>query len=242
MGCDSAHGTGVFVVDFTLDDPVAIYNVIGGGGNRWSEGWRRRKTQIQLQGSEDLAGAELVEAFSGDALDELAEENESDVAVLGPLEGSGLEGHTHGGGGDGIASGGLEIEFAMGGQAGGMGEQHSYGDRLATGIERVGELREEVDDFGVERKLVAVVEEHRHGGGGDGLGERGEVPRGFAENGGRVKVVGEGSEWLQGDEGSAMGDGEGSAGKNPLRDGLIHDGKGRGKLAVLVGGGVRQID
>ncbi len=60
-----------------------------------------------------------------------------------------------------------------------MGEQHAEGDVAAAGVEfaaGVGqEFGDDADHGGFEFEQAALVEDHRHGGGGDGFGDGGEV-------------------------------------------------------------------
>ena len=93
---------------------------------------------------------------------------------------------------------------------------------------------------GVEREPPALEEKHGHGDGGDGLGERGEIPEGFASNLGRGGVVGKSSEGLPGEELATADDGQGRSGKDAVGDGLLDEFEGVGKTLLLAGGGVGQ--
>ena len=71
----------------------------------------------------------------------------------------------------------LQKQLLVRGQAGGMRQQHAEGDFAAAGIgfaAGVGkEFGDDAGDGGFEFQQAAFVENHRHGGGGDGFGEGG---------------------------------------------------------------------
>ena len=78
----------------------------------------------------------------------------------------------------------LEEQLLVGGQAGGVGEEHAEGDVAAAGIGFAAGVGHEFGDdaeYGsFEFEQAALVEDHRHGRGGDDFGDRGQVEESVA--------------------------------------------------------------
>ena len=95
------------------------------------------------------------------------------------------------------------------------------------------ELRHDIDDRLIERQQAALVEDHRHGSGGDCLGDRSQVENGGGRHRRRVGSVGKATDAAPRRQLSAINHGERRAGKDALLDGLLEQGKGTGEDAVL---------
>ena len=149
--------------------------------------------------AEDFALAEDVEGFVGETFESNAENDEANVAVFGARAGSGRERDVKGRLQKVFAGLGAQEKLFVGGQAGAMRQQHAQRDfapRVVTIGELAGELRDDRGDGGFEIKQAALVENHRHGGRGHNLGERGEIEDACGGDFGRSRIIGETAEGL----------------------------------------------
>ena len=78
-----------------------------------------------------------------------------------------------------VAGARFQEQLLVGGQAGGVGEKHAESDVAAAGIgftALVGhKLGDDAEYGSFEFEKAALVKDHRHGGGGDGFGDGGQV-------------------------------------------------------------------
>ena len=135
---------------------------------RWAEFVAEFQRRVERgvehpQWAEDFALAENVERFSGDAFESCAQHDESDVAVLGVRAGIGREGSGEGGSQQVFARARFEEQLLVGGQAGGVGEEHAEGDVAAARIgfaAGVGhEFGDDADYGGFQFEQAALVED-----------------------------------------------------------------------------------
>jgi len=94
-----------------------------------------------------------------------------------------------------------------------MGEKHAKSDVAAAGVGFFAGIGHEFGDHAdygsFQFEEAALVEEHRHGGGGDWFGQRGQVEESCGGRKGRVQFVGELSEGLKCDQAALVCDGDG---------------------------------
>jgi hypothetical protein len=133
-----------------------------------------------------------------------------------------------------------------------MGEQHAEGDiaaRVASVIDQnfgAEKFGDGAGDGGVEFEQSALVEKHRHGGGGDGFGEGGEIEEcgdfnvriptqanGVLEWGTRFIFVYKISEGFQRHKSSRMRDGDGCSGEGAVGDGVTQNPESSGEDIFL---------
>jgi len=117
--------------------------------------------------------AEGVQRLAGDAVHQFPQKDEVDVGVMEAAVGMGAV-LLRGGLGDGALHRlvGPDPEIV---QAGGVGEQAQNGQLVVPGI---GELGDPAGDRVAQVEAPLVQELHDCGGGGDDLGERGQVEDG----------------------------------------------------------------
>ena len=232
-----SHATqeaGVFVLNFALDDAVAKALVVCGGRDGEAQcGCGVERRVRHAEGAEDFALAEMVEEFVGETLESHAEEDESDVAVLGVRARVVSQRHRESGCEEFVASAGAQEKLLVSGQAGGMREQHAQGDLVATRV-FAGEFSDDRDNRGVEVEQATFVKDHGRGCGGDHLCKGGEVEEGVGRRLGRVWVVGETTQGPQGDEFSLVGDGDARGGEGVSSDGVVQEAERAGEAEVLI--------
>src|SRR5438270_9716825 len=97
MAGDSAHDEGVFVIDLALNYAVAEGLVIFGGGDERLPILRRAEGHAgEAERGKDLALAEAVERLAGETLQDFAQQDEADIAILGAGSRLGSERHLKG--------------------------------------------------------------------------------------------------------------------------------------------------
>src|SRR5919197_111787 len=84
MSSHPAHDPGIFIVDLAIEDTPAPGTVLCTGiwpphGPKPAEA--NKTHYLQLQRLKDLLNAELIKPHTGDSLDELAQEDESHIAI-----------------------------------------------------------------------------------------------------------------------------------------------------------------
>lgn len=176
----AAHGAGGGVVNDAGED--AAIGEAGGGGDAGEEvGGGEEGGVGHAEGGEDLGGGEFVERLLGDAVDDLAEEDEVEVAVK-VVESGAADGGFGAGEGDAV---GVALPFVAaaqtGGEAGAVGEELADGDAGLVVV--AGALGEIADHFFIEVEAALFDELQDGGGGGDDLGEGGGVEDGVEGHG-----------------------------------------------------------
>ncbi len=151
---NAAEDARVFVLHLALDDAVAESAIIGG----WRDGVFQSGCRVEgrvrhAERAEDFALAEQVEGFVGEAFEHDAEDDEADVAVVGPRAGAGGKWVGKGGSQKVLTSASAEEKLFVGGQAGAMRKQHAQGDSAAM-VVIIGELAGEFGDNGGDRGLA----------------------------------------------------------------------------------------
>src|SRR3954466_4089325 len=109
----------VFIIHFGLDEALAVRILRQGGRNVGMGilGWVEERAR-HLQRSKYLSSAELGQRLTGDALDRLAQDNESDVTIFGALERIGHQRRGQGSRNGVLARFGDLPKFAMSGKPG----------------------------------------------------------------------------------------------------------------------------
>ena len=81
---DAAHGPGVFVVDFALDQALAIGRIVFGGSDARATDFARRIEEriVHPSGAKICLLGEFVERIAGEALDDFAEQDKSEIGVF----------------------------------------------------------------------------------------------------------------------------------------------------------------
>jgi hypothetical protein len=134
-----------------------------------------------------------------------------------------------------LIMGGLE-QLDIGRQSRGMRQKHAERD-LAAGVFLssivFGESGQKLDQRLVELEQTAIIQDHAGGGGGNHLGDRGEIVDGFRSYGRGSCVVSEMPEAFVGDQLSLMSNGDGCSRESTLVNAGAQDGKGTLKLVVL---------
>ena len=153
----------------------------------------------------------------------------------------------------------LEEQLFVGGQAGGVGEEHVERDVAAAGIgfaALVGhKFRDDAGYGNFEFEQAALIEDHRHRRGGDNFGKRRQV-----EESGRlhfripalwhrtrqgwgtlprivtrwIGLVDETTQGFEGDETIPVCDGDGGCGKGASGNGCLQNCEGGRKVLVLM--------
>ena len=123
--------------------------------------------------------------------------------------------------------GGFE-ELDVGGESAGVSEKHANGDG------GLGKFWQNVDCGGVEIEQAALVEQHRDRGCGQDFRDGGQIEDGVGVDFWRSGIVGEASEALGGEKGSAMGDCQRCSGEGALDDGVAQQDEGAGELGFLL--------
>jgi len=172
------------------------------------------------QWPEDFMLAEAVERFFGDALESCPQEDETDIAVFGFGARIGGERSCEGGGKKLVSRFDSHEQLFVRGQSGGVREQHAQGDCIPPGIFS-GELCNDSHNGQVEVEESAFIEHHGHAGCGDDFGHGSEIKNGGGGCCGRIGFVGETAEGLESDEVPLVRDGDGSRGKDAIRNGLL---------------------
>ncbi len=185
---DAAQREGVLVVHLAAQDPAAPGIVLGGRDPRRQPRRRPEHGVDHAQRPEDPLAHEHVERLACDPFQDLAQEDQAQVAVerlaarlvdqLHPL--------------DPLDVGGLALELLVERRppvdARGVGQQVAHGDPV---FGAAGEAGQEVPHRLVEVEPSLVDQDHRHGGGGDHLGQAGEVVDRVGGDRRRVRSVGE---------------------------------------------------
>ena len=149
----------------------------------------------------------------GKTFKDLAEQDESDVAVLGVSAGGMVQRSVAGRMEEFATVASSLEELDVGRESAGVGEQ------LANGDSGLAEFVKDGGGAGVEVEQSTLVEEHRHRGGGDDLGDGREVEDRVGLDSGRIRVVDEVTEALRGDECAMMRYSESRPGECALLDG-----------------------
>ncbi len=184
--------------------------------------------------TENFALAECVETFIGKPFECDAKNDESDVAVFGARAGVGGKRSGEGGLQQGITRRGAQEKLFVSWQAGAVSEQHAQSN-FAAARTISGEFGNDGSDRSFKIEQAALVENHRHGGCGNDLGERSEIEQARGGDLGRRRIVGETAKRLVGDEFSAKSDGERTAGENAGGDGLFENAESVAKALILRG-------
>ncbi len=131
---DAAHGPGVFVVHFALQQALAEIDVVFGGSNRGPQLARRIELRIvHAERRENVLLGEFVERDSGEALNDFAEQDETEVGIFhlrAGLVNERLGQHARE---NGVVTFGLLVKIAMRGKAGIVEKQIANGDARAPG-------------------------------------------------------------------------------------------------------------
>src|SRR5579862_6355876 len=130
--CDSAHGPGVLIVNFALNQAFAIAQVILSGRNARATRTRRiEQRSFHSEWRKDFFSREFRQRFAREALDDFAEQDESKIGILDLLARLMNERFSHDQREDPIMSFGILIEITVCREAGIMKQEHSRGNASA---------------------------------------------------------------------------------------------------------------
>ncbi len=193
---------------------------------------------------EEVALGEAVEVVAGEDFERFPKEDEAEIRVLGACAGGGFKRRVEDGAQEALRGVVKLKEPGVSGQAGGVTEEHAEGEGFAAAAAAHAndEARQDVAEARVKTEDAAFVEEHGGCGGGEDLGEAGEVEDGRGGNGVCVRVVGETAEGVEGEDLPLIENAIGCAGECVVRNGLLKDAAGRGETAGPVGGGCGDRD
>lgn len=217
-----------------MNDAVAEGLVIGGGRDGGAEFGRGVEGGVgHGERAKDFALAEAVEGFVGEAFQGDAEKDESNVAIFGV--GSGIVGERHREccRKEFIAGAGAQEKLFVCRKAGRVGEEHAQRDLIAARV-LTGKLPDDRDQGHVEIEEAALVEEHRHGRGGQDFGQGREVEErdGSGLRGGAIE--GEVAEGSEGYEFVFVRNSDGGGGEGAGGDGIIENAEGVRETGDLI--------
>ncbi len=201
-GC-SVEQERVLILNLALEGTKAESMVLFRGRDGHSLGEERAKSRRgHGEWGEEVARGPGSERLSEQTFKRLAEEDEAVVGVLGAGTWFGFDGQLEGGAKQLEGRGGMAKQGDIAGQAGAVGEKMTKGDLarpaalrgVVAGRAPDDKTGQQVAESCFEIEPALLVEEHGDGGGGDDLGEAGDVIEGFCEDGWRAVVVGEAAE------------------------------------------------
>ena len=148
----------------------------------------------------DFAGAESIERFAAENLDDFPEQDEAKVGVFGARAGFRFEGQLQSGAQQGGRRRMLAEQGRVSGQARSVRKQHAQRDVLlaAARLHADDEARQDVPEALVEVEQAAIDEEHGGGCGGNHFGEAGEIENRLRLDGRGAAFVGEASNGIEG--------------------------------------------